>query len=174
MTFRLQEIRVEPFSRGQTRSRLIAGWQSSSNSAKLSTVLPFQICPATNRSDTLQFLSSSEHLHLSSCRAPPARLMYHAEFGENVGAGNISKPIAEALARAKNFVRVARIINNNRALYFSASAPTCAHWASCALVPPDIPIAPTILPSITMGTPPSTGTAPSSPSVLNPSPPLAS
>lgn len=38
-----------------------------------------------------------------------------------------------------------------RAIYFSASAPIFAHWSSCALVPPDIPIAPTIFPSITIG-----------------------
>ena len=56
----------------------------------------------------------------------------------------------------------------------TAAAPARAHWPSCGLAPPQTPIAPTILPSMTIGTPPSTGTAPLSPSTRHPSPPVAS
>src|SRR5207249_3714689 len=58
--------------------------------------------------------------------------------------------------------------------FLSATMAACAHWPSWALVPPETPIAPAIFPSISIGRPPSTGTAPSSPSTRNPSPPAAS
>lgn len=57
--------------------------------------------------------------------------------------------------------------------YFSESAPAFAHCASCALVAPEAPIAPTILPSTTSGNPPSTGVTPCSPKIRRPSPPAA-
>ena len=56
---------------------------------------------------------------------------------------------------------------------FNPSAPAFAHWPSWKLAPPERPIAPMIFPSITRGTPPSTGTAPSRPSMRRPSPPPA-
>ena len=58
--------------------------------------------------------------------------------------------------------------------YSNTATPARAHWPSCGLVPPETPIAPTILPSTTIGIPPSTGTAPLIPSTRNPSPPAAS
>jgi SulP family sulfate permease len=45
--------------------------------------------------------SSGRGLILCGAREQPARLMHQAEFEEHVGAGNISKSIAEALDRAK-------------------------------------------------------------------------
>src|SRR6266702_245032 len=59
-------------------------------------------------------------------------------------------------------------------VYFIVSAPALAHCASCALVAPLTPIAPTIFPSVTRGIPPSTGTTPCSRSILTESPPAAS
>jgi SulP family sulfate permease len=44
---------------------------------------------------------SGRGLILCGAREQPARLMHQAEFEEHVGAGNISKSIAEALERAK-------------------------------------------------------------------------
>src|SRR6267378_1239885 len=58
-------------------------------------------------------------------------------------------------------------------LYFSTASPAAAHWASCSPVAPEAPMAPTILPSMTIGKPPSSGTAPSSPSMRRPAPPPA-
>ena len=37
--------------------------------------------------------------------------------------------------------------------HFTESAPTRAHYPSCALVPPETPIAPTTFPSMRIGTP---------------------
>jgi SulP family sulfate permease len=45
--------------------------------------------------------SSGRGLILCGAREQPARLMHQAEFEEHVGAGNISKSIAEALDRAR-------------------------------------------------------------------------
>jgi len=45
--------------------------------------------------------TSGRGLILCGAREQPARLMHQAEFEEHVGAGNISKSIAEALERAK-------------------------------------------------------------------------
>src|SRR5262245_37911968 len=61
-----------------------------------------------------------------------------------------------------------------RRLYLIPAAPAAAVAPSCWLVPPDAPIAPTIRPPITSGTPPSTATAPASDRIRQPSPPAAS
>lgn len=59
--------------------------------------------------------------------------------------------------------------------YFSTPAPAVATWPSCWNVPPDTPMAPTILPATISGRPPSTGMAPEStmPTMRSPSPPAA-
>ena len=69
-----------------------------------------------------------------------------------------------------------QVVSGHRSFttYSTAATPARAHWPSCGLVPPETPIAPTILPSTTIGIPPSTGTAPRIPSTRNPSPPAAS
>jgi hypothetical protein len=59
----------------------------------------------------------------------------------------------------------------NRIGYFSASIPALAICASCADVTPDTPIAPMILPSTTIGMPPSSGLAPLSRRIRRFSPP---
>src|SRR5262249_33969973 len=53
--------------------------------------------------------------------------------------------------------------------YAVASPPAFAHCPSWGLEPPDSPIAPTIRSPTTIGTPPSTGTAPSRPRIRRPS-----
>ena len=47
----------------------------------------------------------------------------------------------------------------------SVSAPACAHWLSCGEDAPLTPIAPTILPSMISGMPPSTGVTPGMPRI---------
>lgn len=59
-------------------------------------------------------------------------------------------------------------------LYLRAATPAAATCPSWALVPPETPMAPTILPPMAIGTPPSTGTAPCSARMRSPSPPAAS
>src|ERR1039457_3680707 len=58
--------------------------------------------------------------------------------------------------------------------YLKLSAPALAHWLSCALVMPETPIAPTILPSLTSGIPPSAATTPGNVRMRRFSPPVAS
>jgi len=60
-----------------------------------------------------------------------------------------------------------------RAGYFTRSAPALAHCASCALVAPETPMAPTIFPSSTRGIPPSIATTPFNVRIRSPSPPAA-
>src|SRR5215831_4291744 len=57
--------------------------------------------------------------------------------------------------------------------YFSALAPALAICPSCWGSMPETPMAPIILPSTKIGTPPSYGVAPRSPSTRNPIPPPA-
>ena len=67
-----------------------------------------------------------------------------------------------------------RDIANEAEIYLKLSAAAFAHTPSWSLVSPETPIAPTILPSLTSGIPPSTGVAPSSPKTRRPAPPAAS
>jgi hypothetical protein len=57
--------------------------------------------------------------------------------------------------------------------YFSVSAPAFAATPSCCDVPPETPMAPTIFPSISSGSPPSIGAAPRRRKMRRPSPPAA-
>src|SRR5205823_2239540 len=59
-------------------------------------------------------------------------------------------------------------------VHLSVAAAATAHCPSCSLRSPETPTAPTSLPSISRGTPPSTGTAPSSRRTRRPTPPPAS
>jgi SulP family sulfate permease len=64
--------------------------------------------------------ASGRGLILCGAREQPARLMHQSEFEEHVGAGNISKSIAEALERAQTLH--AEISGR------PAAVPAAAHW----------------------------------------------
>jgi sulfate permease, SulP family len=64
--------------------------------------------------------ASGRGLILCGAREQPARLMHQSEFEEHVGAGNISKSIAEALERAKTLH--AEISGR------PVADPAAAHW----------------------------------------------
>jgi hypothetical protein len=75
------------------------------------------------------------------------------------------------------FIRWQALVNSDDVRKFLAyliiAAPAVAQTPSWSLVSPETPTAPMILPSARMGTPPSTGTAPSRPSTRTPAPPDA-
>src|SRR5260370_16242782 len=90
---------------------------------------------------------------------------------ENVGSG--IEDSAKEPAHRVVCVHVSADGPPIRSAYLTESAPAFAACPSCSLVPPDAPMAPTILPPMTRGRPPSTGTAPCSPRNRTPPPPPA-
>src|SRR6266576_3336147 len=90
--------------------------------------------------------------HIAGCFAFRWGFLRNARPGQNQGNQYTGRLLLHETTSAWQAMR--------DATYFMASAPALAHWPSCALEPPETPMAPTIFPSMTSGMPPSTGTAP--------------
>ena len=106
-------------------------------------------------------VSARHWRHEQRGRAEPAQergMAAQLPADENVGGG--IEDSAKEPAHRVVCVHVSADGPAVRSAYLTESAPAFAACPSCSLVPPDAPMAPTILPSITIGKPPSTGTAP--------------